>query len=208
MSERKSVFECAECGAQCSMRGPVPDDRSCMSCRIERRLDALSDDELESVDDAIAHRKMIAAIRELRRLLDLSLRDAQLAMYVRAEQIGKPITHEIIPPGEDEMFGMLVRMDPGPLAIQATWDGDTQGWMVILEAVCRSYGGYLRRPLGTKRGAGDDMRLFNGEVPRWPEAAWASEVGSSLARRIGVPFHFGSPDAPDDEAPNWWDTLG
>jgi hypothetical protein len=203
-----SVYRCEACDALCTTHGATPDDRSCTTCRIERALSALSEEELAPVDEALSRRRIIPAIRELRRNLHMSLGDAEYAVHLRAHQIGHPITHELRPPTEAEMLGQLVAMSPVPQAIQARWDGDTQGWMVSLEAVLRDGHGYRTRQLGVMRGRGGDMRSFDGEVPGWPEAAWASAVGASLARRIGVPFHFGSPDGPDDEAPNWWETRG
>ncbi|MFJ3514049.1 MULTISPECIES: hypothetical protein [unclassified Streptomyces] len=38
---------------------------------------------------------------------------------------------------------------------------------------------------------------------RDPMAVVAERVGGALAARLGVPFHFASPDDPDDEAPRW-----
>lgn len=45
---------------------------------------------------------------------------------------------------------------------------------------------------------GGDGRVFNGEVPPWPEAAEAQAVGQTLAAQLGVPFRFESPDGPTD----------
>jgi hypothetical protein len=50
---------------------------------------------------------------------------------------------------------------------------------------------------------GGDLRLFNGQVPPWPEAQEAMTTGPALAEHFGLPFHFASPDTPDDEAPRW-----
>jgi hypothetical protein len=90
-----------------------------------------------------------------------------------------------------------------PAAIEAVWDGDTEGWLVELLAV-------TIEPRAAHHLAfiqfGTDMRLFNGEVPPWPEAEEASTVGQALAERFSLPFHFASPEAPDDAAPRWWDS--
>ncbi|MFI6514161.1 hypothetical protein ACIBF1_01215 [Spirillospora sp. NPDC050679] len=90
-------------------------------------------------------------------------------------------------------------------AIEAVWDGDTDGWFVLLLAVAA-------RPerehvLASVR-RGGDIRVFNGQVPPWPEAVEAARVGAEVAARLGVPFHFASPDEPDDEAPRWWSRSG
>lgn len=87
-----------------------------------------------------------------------------------------------------------------PVAIEAVWDGDTHGWFVILLAITADPWAevdlaYIRH--------GGDIRVFNGEVPPWPEAAEASATGGALAAHLGIPFHFASPETPDDEAPRW-----
>jgi hypothetical protein len=41
------------------------------------------------------------------------------------------------------------------------------------------------------------LRIFNGQVPPWPEAEEAQTTGRALADHFGVPFHFVSPDAPE-----------
>jgi hypothetical protein len=38
---------------------------------------------------------------------------------------------------------------------------------------------------------------------RHPSAAAAERAGRTLAAHLSVPFHFASPDTPDDEAPRW-----
>lgn len=38
---------------------------------------------------------------------------------------------------------------------------------------------------------------------RHPSAVAAERAGQPLAEHLGVPFHFASPDKPDDEAPRW-----
>jgi hypothetical protein len=77
-------------------------------------------------------------------------------------------------------------------AVGALWDGDTvHSWFVVLVAV-------LNGPAGEAHLATVYHRP--GEPP--PGIATA-EAGHALAHRLGVPFHFASPDVPDDEAPRW-----
>ncbi len=92
----------------------------------------------------------------------------------------------------------------GAVAIEALWDGDTQGWSVELFAVIRAQSGYSARHLHSFR-FGGDMRIFNGQVPPWPEAAAASRAGADLAAALGIPFHFPSPIHPEDDCPRWWE---
>ncbi|MEV7907766.1 hypothetical protein [Streptomyces anulatus] len=94
------------------------------------------------------------------------------------------------------------------VAVEALWDGDTEGWFVELVAIVRRPGRchphFDERPLAMFR-HGSDLRAFNGEVPPWLEAVEATEKGQAVARTLGVPFHFTSPDTPDVELPRWWD---
>jgi hypothetical protein len=91
-----------------------------------------------------------------------------------------------------------------PTAFQALWDGDTEGWMVRLDAVFKSDATHTGSLLATLR-FGGDIRVFQGAVPPWPEARVATELGEALARHFGVPFWFPSPAEPDDDCPAWWE---
>ena len=100
---------------------------------------------------------------------------------------------------------------PDPVvAIEAVWDGDTNGWFVVLYAIIeRSSRLHPRfdevRLAGLRRGT--DLRLLNGQVPPWPEASDATRLGQALAQTISVPFYFRSADTPDIDELRWWDTL-
>jgi hypothetical protein len=95
------------------------------------------------------------------------------------------------------------------VAVEALWDGDTQGWFVDLVAIVDRPGRHHDRfdevPLTVLRHGGD-IRVFNGQVPPWPEAQQAIDQGEAVARYAGVPFHFTSPAEPDVDLPRWWDT--
>lgn len=94
-----------------------------------------------------------------------------------------------------------------PLAIEALWDGDTEGWFLDIYVVCASAdaeGGYSETHLGCLR-YGGDFRLFEGTVPPWPEAAVAKLAGERVARELSLEFYFPSPDSPDDDCPHWWE---
>lgn len=85
---------------------------------------------------------------------------------------------------------MLCRDEPGPRL----------GLVQAQELVARRRGwAALRR--------GTDLRLLNGQVPSWPEAADATRLGQALAQTMNVPFHFQNADTPDIDQLRWWDTL-
>lgn len=104
---------------------------------------------------------------------------------------------------QEALIARVRKLPEPPVAIEAMWDGDTDGWFVDLCAVVRIDGAYSERCLQRCRG-GSDARLFNGQVPPWPETIEAGEAGRWLAAELGVPFHFPSPDRPEDDCPHWW----
>ena len=120
-----------------------------------------------------------------------------------AEDDGIGVPDEAIPTAPQlirKITGLKVR----PSAFQALWDGDTQGWGLCLQVVHRAGAKHTSTLLVFLR-FGGDIRLFNGQVPPWPEAAVGAELGEALARHYGVPFFFPSPREPDDGCPNWWE---
>ena len=112
-------------------------------------------------------------------------------------------------PDVEALWAQLTALQPTPVALEALWDGDTQGWFVVLQAILPvpspEHSRYTGKDLTCLVDKSADMRLFNGSVPPWPEAQRGALLGQELARRLGVPFHFASPDSPDDCAPRWWD---
>ncbi|MEU0356438.1 hypothetical protein [Streptomyces cyaneofuscatus] len=86
------------------------------------------------------------------------------------------------------------------VAIEALWDGDTvHDWFVQLMAITDD-------PVGERSLA----TIYWGTAVRYPgeerapgslhPAAAADRSGRALAARLSVPFHFASPETPDDEA--------
>jgi hypothetical protein len=109
----------------------------------------------------------------------------------------------------DDILAKAAAIPQSPVAIEAFWDGDSSGWFVVLTAIIEraspQHPGYREFDLACLRGAGGDLRLFNGQVPPWPEARLAHEAGQQVAARLGVPFYFPSPDYPEDQCPRWWE---
>jgi len=89
-----------------------------------------------------------------------------------------------------------------PVCVQALWDGDSTGWFIRLEVVTQSDRTLVENGIGIVS-FGGDVRLFEGVVPRWPEAQYAADVGARLAQTIGGEFYFPAPEAPDDSLPTW-----
>lgn len=103
-------------------------------------------------------------------------------------------------PSREELLRKARDLPSSPFAVEAFWDGDTSGWYVVLIALLHAEdGGVSEHGIGVLSGGGD-LRIFNNEVPPWPEARLASSVGREIAERLGVPFWFPSPDHPNDES--------
>ncbi|MFJ8129935.1 hypothetical protein [Streptomyces hydrogenans] len=88
------------------------------------------------------------------------------------------------------------------VAIEAIWDGDTvHDWFVRLLALTTDP--VAEAPMATVYWSTAKRYLGEHEegAPRHPVAAAAERAGRALAEHLSVPFHFASPDTPDDEAP-------
>lgn len=104
----------------------------------------------------------------------------------------------------EDLLAKASALPMAPLAIEAFWDGDTNGWFVTLAVVTKSEAGYQDSLSHTFQNGGD-FRLFSGEAQPWHEAPQAARIGQELAIRIGVPFYFASPEHPEDDCPRWWE---
>jgi hypothetical protein len=93
-------------------------------------------------------------------------------------------------------------------AIEAEWDGGSDGWHVRLHAIVdRPSRDHPRfgETLLARLTCGDDAEWPDGELR--PDAAEAIEKGGGLAADLGVPFHFADPDTPGLDLPRWWDGV-
>ncbi|MEL5959997.1 nucleotidyltransferase domain-containing protein [Streptomyces sp. CLV115] len=102
-----------------------------------------------------------------------------------ADRIPPPVRPDV-----DAMAAAARDLPRDPVAVEAVWDGDTRGWIVVLTAV-------LAGPWESV-----DLDGFRIGAAGTGEAA---RTGRELAERLGVPFRFASPDEPDEDAPRWWD---
>jgi hypothetical protein len=108
---------------------------------------------------------------------------------------------------EPTVEGVLAAIESSgasPQAVEAFWDGDTEGWFVVLSAACVVPPS--NEPVDLHLGMichGGDIRLFTGDVPPWPEAVSAQSLGHAVSARLGIPFYFPSPMHPEDACPRW-----
>ncbi|QIQ07007.1 hypothetical protein [Streptomyces liangshanensis] len=170
----------------------------------------------DEIDGYVLRDAMLAAIRvvvDVGRVGDgVGVGEAQLIVGDRYAYHGARIARAPESPLDLESLARRAGGAAGRVvAIEAVWDGDTvHDWFVRLLAVTADpadpagehtlaiiYAHTAGRHLD--RGEGEDSG------PRRPrrEATAAETAGGALAAHLSVPFHFASPDTPDDEAPRW-----
>jgi hypothetical protein len=101
----------------------------------------------------------------------------------------------------EQIVAKAEALDSNPIAIEALWDGDSNGWFIYLAAITADL---QTHSLGVVTHGGD-IRLFNGHVPPWPEAVFTTQLGNDLAQQFGAEFYFPSPNHPEDDCPQWLD---
>ncbi len=93
-----------------------------------------------------------------------------------------------------------------PIAVEIQWDGDTQGWFIMMFVVIRSgWIGFYRTEvfhLGNIS-KGGDFRIFTGKVPPYPEAELAMEIAQQLQEEYDLEIFFPSPMRADNDCPRW-----
>lgn len=157
--------------------------------------DTLPATERSAVDALIQRDHRIAAVARVREALPVGsrpgLHELLAVVAERYRELGLRFERYPTPPLDPARLAEEIAALPGrTVAIEALWDGDTDGWFV--ELVVLTDGTPAEHRLATIR-HGSDMRLFNGTVPPWPEAQEAETVGRALAERFDVPFRFADP---------------
>lgn len=162
----------------------------------------------EQVDGYVLQDAVFQAVRtafEAGRALGLGLNEAQLVVNDRYLHHGDRIARTPDSPVDLESLSARAAGCPGRIiAIEAVWDGDTiHDWFVNLLAITTEPVG--EHPLATIYRGTAVRNLGEEDLPGrlHPSAVVADKVGRALATHLCVPFHFGSPHVPDDDAPRW-----
>lgn len=103
--------------------------------------------------------------------------------------------------GNEQVLAKVESLKSRLIAIEAYWDGDSTGWYVLLSAITTDLQSHFLGGFSN----GGDFKLFTGEVPPWPGAIAAKQLGDELTERLGVEFYFPSPEYPEDDCPRWID---
>ncbi|MFD7452658.1 hypothetical protein [Kitasatospora sp. NPDC059827] len=163
----------------------------------------------EEIDGYVLQDSLLGAVRVITSVglvsHDIGLGTAQLIADDRALHYGDRIARTPESPLDLESLAYRAAGCVGRVVVvEAVWDGDTvHDWFVRLLAVTADpaedvhlatvYWSTAERYLGGEEG----------HHPRHLAAVAAERAGRALAAHLSVPFHFASPDTPDDEAPRW-----
>lgn len=135
----------------------------------------------------------VGSVREALRPLGVGLHEAEQVVHARYEAMGDRVRRT--PPDPLDLHSLAARAAalPGRVAaVEGLWDGDTvHDWFVRLVAV-----------LDDPEGEGH-LATAHHRREGLPPGVAAATAGRALAGHLHVPFHFASPDAPDDDAPRW-----
>ncbi|MFG2998536.1 hypothetical protein [Streptomyces sp. NPDC048340] len=161
----------------------------------------------DEIDGYILQDSLLGAVRVIVAVglvpHDIGVGTAQLIANDRCLHYGDRIAREPESPLDLESLAYRAAGCAGRVvAIEAIWDGDTvHDWFVRLLAITADPAGEAQMATvyrsTAKRYLGED------EDSRHPAALAAERAGGALAAHLSVPFHFTSPDTPDDEAPRW-----
>ncbi|MFE2287792.1 hypothetical protein ACFXDJ_26960 [Streptomyces sp. NPDC059443] len=163
------------------------------------------------VDGYVLQDRLMYAVRlvwETGRAQGVGLNLAQELVSLRYEHFGDRVARTPDSPLDLESLAALASgIRARVVAVEAVWDGDTvHDWFVELRAITEDPAG--EHGLATVYW-GTGARALEAEGadpgPLDPHAAAATRAGTALADHLGVPFHFASPEVPDDEAPRWRD---
>ncbi|MER7951237.1 hypothetical protein ABTY59_27970 [Streptomyces sp. NPDC096079] len=160
------------------------------------------------VDGYVLQDARLQAVRvvwEVCRGQGLGLHEAELVVNDRYLHHGDRIARTPLSPLDPESLAARASGCPGTVvAIEAVWDGDTvHDWFVILLAITAEPAGAHHLATVHRETAVRFLGAARDPGALHPEAAAATSAGRALAEQLAVPFHFGSPDTPDDEAPRW-----
>ncbi|WP_244883767.1 hypothetical protein [Streptomyces zhihengii] len=148
------------------------------------------------VDADVLRDRRLSAVRsvwEALRPLGVGLHEAERVVHARYQALGDRVEHTPPDPLDLPSLAALAAALPDRVAaVEAIWDGNTvHDWFVDLVAVLDAPEGEIR------------LATIYHRPGSPPPGAAATEAGGALAAHLQVPFHFASPEVPDDDAPRW-----
>jgi hypothetical protein len=171
----------------------------------------LPEEAWHEIDACLLMGSRVAAMQMFRERTGVGLPAAMDAIADRLQYLRSHVP-EHFPQPKNSVEDIILRFESisqSVAAVEALWDGDTFGWFLVLTALVEDSTAqerhYHEHQLAVLQGSTGDLRLFNNEVPPWPEAEIAQRVGEEIVTRFRVPFYFPSPNYPEDDCPRWWE---
>ncbi|WP_051715139.1 hypothetical protein [Streptomyces bikiniensis] len=143
---------------------------------------ALPQEARERVDAFVVRRMRVHAVKEMRDaglVPRPGLYDCADLAAVRTQILADRLVP--LPPQDvDALAGKAAALPEPPVALELEWDGDTQGWILVLAAALTGPAG---RPL---------------PLAQWQQATWTEPLTTAraLADRLGVPLRGPGDDGP------------
>lgn len=154
----------------------------------------LNADQQAFVDELIREDIRLWPIMFYRHVKGCSLNEALGAVDDRQRQLGVSFDGDSF--SRRDAFERLNAVKDPVVVIEASWDGDSWGWMIVLSAITQVPSEY--HPRYTSHG------LCN--VRKWDKMVERAEaLGRELVELAGAPFCLTSVEV--DDGVRWWDTA-
>jgi hypothetical protein len=184
-------MHCVDCGTSASAE-------RCWECTAKASLARLPADTLLALDESI---RRFAFLDALVRVRDgggpRGIYDAEAVVEVRRRALGLPRYRAL--PTVETLIEQVRAIGQPPAAVEAYWDGDTNGWFPIVAVLARDVGGSCYRSIVALGVREDGLAGTDDQTRR------ARALGEALARHFDVAFHFPAEAKPDDTVPRWSD---
>jgi len=154
----------------------------------------LNADQQEFMDELIREDMGLWPTMFYRHVTGCGLNQAFEAAVTRQRHLGVSFDGDSF--ARRDAFESLSAVKDPVVVIEASWDGDSWGWMIILTAITRGASEY--HPKYTAHGL-CTVRRFEHQVEK------AEALGGELAELTGAPFYLTSVEV--DDRMRWWDTA-
>ncbi|HEY9104161.1 hypothetical protein [Chitinimonas sp.] len=126
-----------------------------------------------------------------------------------AEEVAAQHARELADLHQDRLLARVAQLPGQPVCVQVAWLGDANGWSLKLSIYMQLDGDPEEFELATvATGAYLQFALYPDKRAKpCGEAGLLSQVAAGLAKTLGLPYHFASPNRPDDTALTWLETL-
>ena len=152
----------------------------------------MTEDQWEFVDEILFLDRWLQAVMFVRGITACGLNDALDVVDRRKQKLGIDFSGSTL--ARVAAFASLNKITEPICVIEGSWDGDTLGWFIRLEAIVEKPS--QQHPRYTQYGL-CDIRGMDSQVER------AVMLGEELAQAAQTTFHLASVEI--DDRKRWWD---